>query len=221
MARRLVIANKVYSSWSMRPWLLMRAFAIPFDEIVIPLDTPGAHAEILRHNPAGKVPVLTDGDLVIWDSLAIVEHLAETHPELAIWPRDPAARALARSLSAEMHSGFSALRRNLPMNMRREGRPATLEAEAQTAVAADCTRIEAAWADARARFGEGGPFLLGAFSAADAMFAPIVNRFAAYAVPVTATSRAYMDAMRMLPAWRDWATAAEAEGWTLPRIDER
>ena len=221
MARRLVIANKVYSSWSMRPWLLMRAFAIPFDEIVIPLDTPDAHAEILCHNPAGKVPVLADGDLVIWDSLAIIEHLAEAHPELAIWPCDPAARALARSLSAEMHSGFSALRRNLPMNMRREARPATLEAEAQTAVAADCARIETAWADARARFGEGGPFLLGAFSAADAMFAPVVNRFAAYAVPVTATSRAYMDAMRALPAWRDWATAAQAEGWTLPRIDER
>lgn len=225
MARRLVIANKVYSSWSMRPWLLMRAFAIPFDEIVIPLDAPHAHAEILRHNPAGKVPVLQDGALVVWDSLAVVEHLAETHPDLAIWPRDPAARALARSLSAEMHSGFSALRRNLPMNLRRDGRPATLDAEAEAAVAADCTRIEAAWADARARFGANdiapGPCLFGAFCAADAMFAPVINRFAAYAVPVTATSRAYMDAMRALPAWRDWETAALAEGWTLPRIDGR
>ena len=129
MTRRLVIANKTYSSWSMRPWLLMRAFAIPFDEIVIPLDSPHARAEILRRNPAGKVPVLEDGDLVIWDSLAIIEHLAERHPEHAIWPRDPAARALARSLAAEMHSGFSALRRHLPMNMRRDSRPATLEAE--------------------------------------------------------------------------------------------
>ena len=208
MARRLVIANKVYSSWSMRPWLLMRAFAIPFDEIVIPLDTPGADAEMLRYNPAGKVPVLADGVLVIWDSLAIVEHLAETHPDLAIWPRDPAARALARSLAAEMHSGFSALRRNLPMNMRRDSQPATLDAEAQVAVARAC-------------FGEGGAFLFGAFCAADAMFAPVVNRFAAYSVPVTATSRAYMDAICALPAWRDWATAALAEGWTLPRIDER
>ena len=225
MARRLVIANKVYSSWSMRPWLLMRAFAIPFDEIVIPLDGDSSRAEITRHNPAGKVPVLTDGTLVIWDSLAIVEHLAETHPDLAIWPRDPAARALARSLSAEMHSGFSALRRALPMNMRREGRAATLEPEVQVAVAADCARIEAAWADARARFGANdtspGPYLFGAFCAADAMFAPVVNRFAAYAVPVTERSRAYMDAMRALPAWRDWAKAAEAEGWTLPRIDAR
>ena len=221
MARRLVIANKVYSSWSMRPWLLMRAFAIPFDEIVIPLDTPHAHAEILRHNPAGKVPVLTDGDLVIWDSLAIVEHLAETHPDLAIWPRDPAARALARSLSAEMHAGFPALRRHLPMNMRREARPIALDAEAQAAVDADRARIQAAWADARARFGESGAFLFGAFCAADAMFAPVVNRFAAYAVPVDATSRAYIDAMRALPAWRDWATAALAEGWTLSRIDGR
>ncbi len=221
MARRLVIANKVYSSWSMRPWLLMRAFAIPFDEIVIPLDTPQAQAEILRHSPAGKVPVLSEGDLVIWDSLAIVEHVAETHPDLAIWPRDPAARALARSLSAEMHSGFSALRRHLPMNMRRDKRPAALEPEAQTAVSADCSRIEAAWADALARFGGKGGFLFGDFTAADAMFAPVVNRFAAYAVPLTDASRAYIDAMRTLPAWRDWATAAEAEGWTLPRIDQR
>ena len=221
MTRRLVIANKTYSSWSMRPWLLMRAFAIPFDEIVIPLDSPHARAEILRRNPAGKVPVLEDGDLVIWDSLAIIEHLAERHPEHAIWPRDPAARALARSLAAEMHSGFSALRRNLPMNMRRDSRPATLDAETQAGVSADCARIESAWADARTRFGEGGGFLFGAFCAADAMFAPVVNRFAAYAVPVNATSRAYMDATRALPAWRDWATAAEAEGWTLPRIDER
>ncbi len=221
MARRLVIANKAYSSWSMRPWLLMRAFTIPFDEIVVPLDTAHAHAEILRHNPAGKVPVLRDGDLVVWDSLAIIEHVAETHPDLAIWPRDQAARALARSLSAEMHSGFSALRRHLPMNMRRDERPAALEPEAQAEVSADCRRIEAAWADARARFGGEGSFLFGEFCAADAMFAPVVNRFAAYAAPVTDASRAYMDAMRALPAWRDWARAAEAEGWTLPRIDRR
>ena len=167
------------------------------------------------------MPVLADGELVIWDSLAIVEHLAETHPNLAIWPREPAARALARSLSAEMHSGFSALRRHLPMNMRREGRKATLEPEAQALVSADCDRVEAAWADARSRFGGKSGLLFGEFCAADAMFAPVVNRFAAYAVPVTNASRAYMDAMRALPAWRDWATAAVAEGWTLPRIDQR
>lgn len=225
MARRLVIANKVYSSWSMRPWLLMRAFAIPFDELVIPLDHWHSAREIARYNPAGKVPVLEDGELVVWDSLAIVEHLAETHPDLAIWPREPAARALARSLSAEMHAGFSALRRALPMNMRREAKPATLDAGTQAAVAADCARIEAAWADARIRFGggacPGGPFLFGTFCAADAMFAPVVNRFAAYAVPVGATSRAYMDAVRAHSAWRDWETAALAEGWTLARIDGR
>ena len=225
MARRLVIANKTYSSWSMRPWLLMRAFAIPFDEIVIPLDQPHSKAEIARHSPAGKVPVLRDGGLLIWESLAIVEHLAETHPDLAIWPRDPAARARARSLSAEMHAGFAALRRALPMNMRREAKPATLDAETRAAVDADCARIKAAWADARTRFGQdaspAGPFLFGAFCAADAMFAPVVNRLAAYAVPVTATSRAYIDAMRAHPAWRDWETAALAEGWTLARIDAR
>ncbi len=223
MARRLVTANKTYSSWSMRPWLLMRAFALPFDEIVIPLDGADTAAAIARHNPAGKVPVLEDGDVVVWDSLAIVEHLAEAHPELAIWPREPAARALARSLAAEMHSGFAALRRALPMNMRRDGVPAALDPATQAAVDADVARIEAAWADARTRFGAdgSGPFLFGAFCAADAMFAPVVNRFAAYAVPVAATSRAYMDAMQAHPAWRDWATAAFAEGWVLPRIDGR
>ena len=221
MSRRLIIANKVYSSWSMRPWLLMRAFAIAFDEIVIPLDGPASAAEILRHNPAGKVPVLEDGDLVIWDSLAIIEHLAETHPDLPLWPRDSAARALARSLSAELHWGFSAMRRALPMNMRRDGHRADLDAETRAAVARDRERIEAAWADARARFGAGGPFLFGGFCAADAMFAPVVNRFAAYGEPVTATSLAYMEAIAALPAWRDWQAGALAEGWTLPRIDQR
>lgn len=205
----------------MRPWLLMRSFAIPFDEVVIPLDEPQSKVEILRHSPAGKVPVLREGPLVVWDSLAIIEHLAETHPDLPIWPIDPAARALARSLSAEMHSGFAALRRHLPMNMRREGRPAALPPDAEAAVAVDCARIEAAWADARARFGAAGRFLFGAFCAADAMFAPVVNRFSAYGVPVRVESRAYMDAILALPAWRDWDAAANGEGWRMARIDDR
>ena len=216
---KLVLANKAYSSWSMRPWLLMRAFDIAFDERVIPLDLPGSAQEVRRLGPSGKVPLLLDGAILIWDSLAIIEYLAETHPHRPIWPRDPAARAMARSLAAEMHSGFVPLRRALPMNMRRAPRPASLEPETARAVHADVSRIEAAWHDARDRFGAGGPFLFGAFCAADAMFAPVVNRFHAYAVPVTDATRAYMVAMMDLPAWRDWQAAADAEGWRLERIE--
>ena len=219
MTPLLVIANKTYSSWSMRPWLLMRHFEIRFDELVVPLDEPGTPAAIARYNPAGKVPVLVDDGVVVWDSLAIVEHLAESHPHLPIWPRDRAARALARSLSAEMHSGFAPLRRSLPMNFARAPKPATLDAEASAAVVANVARIEAAWSDARKRFGEGGPFLFGAFCAADAMFAPVVNRFHSYGVPVNEATAAYMATIMGLPSWRDWEAAAGAEGWRLPRID--
>ncbi len=216
---KLVIANKAYSSWSFRPWLLLRVFAIPFDEVVIPLDMPGSAAAIAAYSPAGKVPVLIDGAVCVWDSLAIVEHLAERHPDLAIWPREAPARALARSLAAEMHAGFGPLRRALPMNMRRSSQPATLDAATAEAVSADVARLEAAWADARSRFGKGGSFLFGAFGAADAMFAPVVNRLHAYAWPVTEGTLAYMEALMSLPEWRDWQNAAEAEGWRLERIE--
>ena len=216
---KLVIANKSYSSWSMRPWLLMRMFEIPFDEVVIPLDLPSSAAAIGAYTPAGKVPVLVDGDIRIWDSLAIVEYLAETYPERRIWPADPCARALARSLAAEMHAGFVRLRRALPMNMRRAPKAAGLDAATADAVMADVHRIQTAWADARERFGQGGPFLFGAFCAADAMFAPVVNRFHAYACPVGDSTLAYMTAIMALGPWRDWQTAAEAEGWRLERID--
>ena len=219
MAPRLIIANKAYSSWSMRPWLVMRCFEIAFDEVVIPLDEPGSKAAFARYSPAGKVPILVDGDLTIWDSLAIVEYLAERHPDRPIWPRDAAARATARALSAEMHSGFAALRRCLPMNIRRDGTPAHLSAADGELVLADVARIEAAWSEARARFGAGGPFLFGGFCAADAMFAPVVNRLQAYAVPVGDVALAYMTAIAALPAWRDWQAAALAEGWHLTRID--
>src|ERR1700710_1205851 len=130
MPPTLVIANKAYSSWSMRPWLVMRHFDIAFDEVVIPMDLETSKAEMLRHAPTGKCPSLTDGDIVVWDSLAIIEYVAESHPDLLIWPRDKAARAMARSLAAEMHSGFMALRRNLPMNMKRS--PAKLRSDAET-----------------------------------------------------------------------------------------
>ena len=217
---KLIIANKAYSSWSFRPWLLMRVCEIAFDEVVIPLDQPDTAAAVGAYSPAGKVPVLVDGPLTVWDSLAIIDHLAETNSTGAIWPGDTAARALARSLAAEMHAGFAPLRRALPMNMRRQPKPAALDAQSAAAVAADVARIEAAWADVRSRFGDGGPFLFGAFSAADAMFAPVVNRLYAYAVPAGEVTLAYMAAMMALPAWRDWQAGAEAEGWHLARIDD-
>jgi glutathione S-transferase len=219
MAPTLVIANKAYSSWSMRPWILMRHFDIGFDEIVIPIGLETSKTEMLRHAPTGKCPSLIDGDISVWDSLAIIEYIAECHPDLPIWPRYRAARAMARSLAAEMHAGFVALRRNLPMNMNRHPAKCRLDAERQAAVDADVARIEAAWSEARRRFGAGGPFLFGAWSAADAMFAPVVNRFHVYDLPVDPETRAYMDAMTALPAWRDWQAEADAEGWRLERIE--
>ena len=218
MPLKLVIANKAYSSWSLRPWLLMRVLMIPFDEIVVPLRMPDTSASIAAYNPAAKVPVLLEGDLAIWDSLAIIEFLAERNDR--VWPADAAARAVARSLAAEMHAGFSALRRAYPMNMRRHAQPRRLDAETAAEVDANVARIEFAWADARQKFGHAGPFLFGTFSAADAMFAPIVNRFDAYGVPVSPASRAYMDAIAALPAWRDWRAGAEAEGWRVAAFDD-
>jgi glutathione S-transferase len=203
----LVLANKAYSSWSLRPFMVLRHFAIPFDEIVIGLGQERTRADILKHSPSARCPALIDGDLVVWESLAIIEYVAEKYPERAIWPRDRAARAVARSLAAEMHSGFQGLRTHLPMNMRRAVQHRELTPEA----AADVARLEEAWADARARFGAGGDFLFGGFSAADAMFAPVVNRLYVYDVPVSATAHAYMRAIMALPVYRDWQRDAEAE----------
>ncbi len=211
----LVIANKNYSSWSFRPWILMRHFGLAFEEIVIPLAQDNTQTEILRYSPAGKCPSLHDGEIVVWDSLAIIEYLAELHPEKPIWPRPRAARARARSLAAEMHSGFSALRLLLPMNMRREvaRRELTLEASA------DVARLEQAFGQTRREFGQAGAFLFGDFSAADAMFAPVVNRLHVYDVAVTVSTHAYMDAMMALPAWQNWSAQAEAEPWTIGKYE--
>jgi glutathione S-transferase len=203
----LVLANKAYSSWSMRPFMVMRHFAIPFKEIVIALGQETTRADILEYSPSARCPALIDGDLVIWDSLAIIEYVAEKYPDRPIWPRDHAARAIARSMAAEMHAGFQGLRSHLPMNMRRAVQRRELTPEA----AADVARIEAAWAAARERFGAGGDFLFGSFSAADAMFAPVVNRLHVYDVPVSTAARAYMEAIMALPAYRDWQRDAEAE----------
>ena len=211
----LIIANKTYSSWSFRPWVLMRYFGIAFDEITIPLAQENTRAEILRHTPSGKCPALRDGAIVVWDSLAIIEYLAETFPPIAIWPRLRAARAQARSLAAETHSGFANLRASLPMNMRRKVKRLELSQEA----AADVARIESAFAAARVEFGRAGHFLFGDFSAADAMFAPVVNRLHVYDVDVSEATRRYMDHVMALPAWQEWAAQAQAEPWVIDKFE--
>ena len=209
MALHLTIGNKNYSSWSFRPWIALKVLGIPFEETVIPIYYPGSREKFLALSPGGKVPILQDGTVTVWESLAILEYVAETHP--ALWPRDPAARAHARAISNEMHAGFQPLRRQCPMNMWRPVKKLALSPE----TAANVARIDAMWSDCRARFGAGGPFLFGAFTAADAMYAPVVSRFHTYAVEVGAPSAAYMQAMMALPAWQEWYAAALKEEWLL------
>jgi len=213
MTLKLVIANKAYSSWSFRPWILLRTFDIPFEEIVIPMAREETRAEMLRYAPTAKCPSLHDGEISVWDSLAIVEYIAETFPDLAIWPKDRAARAHARSLSAEMHSGFQGLRSHYSTVFRRKAQKLEPTPEA----AADVARIEAAWAEARAKFGKDGAFLFGAFSAADAMFAPVVERLRAYDVPVSVETKAYMQTIMALPAFSEWAEGAQREPWHIEK----
>jgi len=215
MPLKLILANKAYSSWSLRPWILLAHFKIPFEEAVIPMDEPETRANMLKHAPSGKCPSLHDGKTAVWESLAIIEYVAETHPEKAIWPRAKAARAHARSLANEMHAGFGALRQACPTNFRRLVRAVAVSEE----VRADVARIEEAWAHARETFGTAGPYLFGRFSAADAMFAPVVNRFHVYDIPVSKPSRAYMETIMALPAWKAWIAAAEAEPWRIERYD--
>ena len=201
----LVIGNKNYSSWSLRPWIAMKALNLPFEAKRIPLYGPGAKEEILRYSPAGKVPILYDGKAVVWDSLAILEYLAEKHPQL--WPSDAAERARARSISAEMHSGFPDLRNHMSMNVRKRylGKGRTPE------VLDEIRRIEKIWSDAK------GPFLFGSFGAADAMYAPVVLRFRTYGVEVQ--NKGYMDAMLALPAMREWIEASEREAESIPQFE--
>ncbi len=213
---KLVIGNKAYSSWSFRPWILMTVLGIPFEEELIPLYREGSAEAIRRLSPGGKVPALIDGGLVVWESLAIIEYLADRFPGRGVWPDDIAARAHARALATEMHAGFQPLRNRCPMNVRRAPKALVLGPEVEANVA----RIVAAWGEARARFGAGGPFLYGAFSGADAMYAPVVSRFHCYAVPVPPEARAYMDAVMALPAWRAWTEAGQAEPWHLADSDD-
>jgi len=207
----LVIGNRNYSSWSLRPWLAMRVGGLDFAELVIPLDRPDTGARIAEHGPAGRVPVLHHGSVTVWESLAICEYVAEITPGAGLWPDDPAARAVARAVSAEMHAGFGALRAALPMNVRarRPGVPVA------AAVRTDIERIGRLWRDCRDRFGAGGDYLFGRFSIADAMFAPVASRFRTYDVSLGSVERAYCDAVHALPAMAEWAAAAAAEPWTI------
>lgn len=216
MSLTLVIGNKNYSSWSMRPWIALRAAGITFEEVVIPLYTgDDSKRRILEFTPSGKVPTLIDGDVTVWDSLAIIEYAAERFPDAQLWPQDRQARALARSVSAEMHSGFMALRNECGMNLHRPVRAKALSADALANVA----RIQEIWSDCRRRFGKEGPYLFGGFSAADAMYAPVVTRFQTYAVDVNAASRDYMAAMQAHPAFLAWAKAGLAETWVIDRFE--
>jgi glutathione S-transferase len=212
MTLLLLIGNKNYSSWSLRPWIALKVAGIPFEEQVISLDAADFKERVHKISAAGKVPALADGETQVWESLAILDHLAEKFPQAGLWPAAAKARAHARSIAAEMHSGFTPLRRHFPMNVRRPVRPREPTAEA----ADNIKRIDAMWTDCRSRFGQAGPFLFGAFGAADAMYAPVVSRFHTYAVDLSPAARAYVGAVMSLPAWAEWSAAARAEPWVLP-----
>jgi glutathione S-transferase len=207
----LVIGSKAWSSWSLRPWLALRQAGVTFDEVVIPLRRPDTAARIAQYSPSGRVPFLRDGEVSIWDSLAICEYVAEMLPGAWLWPEDRSARALARSIAAEMHSGFPGMREHLSMDVTKTLPLPNLPDNAK----ADVARVQAIWSDCRKRFGAnasgGGPFLFGAFTVADAMYAPVATRFRTYDVPLDPVCAAYVDAIYALPAMQDWITAAKRE----------
>jgi len=206
----LYVGNKNYSSWSFRPWIAVEAAGVPFKDVVIPFDFAAGNPEFRKISPTGRVPLLHHGEVRVWESLAIIEYVAELFPEAGIWPKDRAARAEARAISMEMLSGFRALRGACPMNIRRT--PG--EIDLPEGVSDDVARIEAIWKAALAR--SGGPFLFGTFSAADAMYAPVVNRFEIYRLTKDETVLAYMARVKAHPAWQKWQAAALAEPWIVP-----
>jgi glutathione S-transferase len=208
----LVIGNQNYSSWSFRPWIAMKVAGIPFKEVVISLDAPDFKARVSKISGTGKVPVIDDNGIHVWESLAILEHLVERYPGARLWPAGPAARARARAISSEMHAGFLPLRRACPINLWRPLNKRDLGEDVQ----ANVRRIQNMWTDCRNRYGAGGPFLFGPFCAADAMYAPVVARFHTYDVEVDVATRGYMDAVMALPAWTEWMAAALREPWVLP-----
>jgi len=210
----LIIANKCYSSWSLRPWLLMKQLGVAFDEIIIPLDLPDTKEKVLKHSPAGKVPILIDRDVTVWESISIMEYVGDAYGA-PIWPEDRSARAKARSVAAEMHAGFMGLRSACPMNLGKK----YASRDRGESVARDVVRFSAIVREARERFGAGGPFLFGAFSAADAMYAPLATRLDTYSIALDATTRTYVDTILALPAFQEWRSAALKETWIVD-VDE-
>ncbi len=212
---KIVIGNKKYSSWSLRGWLALKHVGVPFEEILIPLDQPNTQEQIARYSPSGRVPTLIDGDVVVWDSLAICEHLNERFPDRHLWPADRKARAVARSISAEMHSGFQNLRNDLSMKIVESIPTSTFRPE----VKEEIRRIIAIWTDCRQRFAGGKPFLFGDFSNGDVMFAPVVSRFRTYGVPLEGTAAAYAETIWKLPAMQEWLAAAKIEPHRMARYE--
>ncbi|MCG4451917.1 MULTISPECIES: glutathione S-transferase family protein [unclassified Pseudomonas] len=207
MSLVLIIGDKTYSSWSLRAALAMELAEAPYSEVLIPLDRPDTRARILAHSPTGKVPLLQTEEGPVWDSLAIGEYLAESYPEAYLWPRGEYARAVARSVCAEMHSGFAALRAHLPMDLKRDQALDEMPADAE----ADIRRICALWAECRGNFGEGGPFLFGHASLADAFFAPVAARLRSYRVALPEVAAAYVATVYQWPAFQRWFQAAQEE----------
>ena len=206
---KLLIGNRNYSSWSLRPWLVLKHFGIPFEDEVVQLQGDGFREELARRSPTGRVPVLFDGDLVIVETIAIIEYLADRFADKAIWPADVKQRALARAAAAEMHSAFLALRSNAPMNLR-ASHPGKVSPDA---VARDLHRLETLWGELLTR--SGGPFLFGAFTAADAMFAPVATRLRTYGLPVSDVAGGYVEAIYSLPAFQEWLGLALHEPWII------
>ncbi|HEV8016018.1 MAG TPA: glutathione S-transferase family protein [Stellaceae bacterium] len=210
----IYLANKNYSSWSLRGWLMLKQTGAAFDEFVIPLYEPESRPEILRHTPAGKLPTLVHGKVTVWESLAIGEYLAELFPAARLWPKDAASRAQARAISHEMHAGFLPLRQHFPMNMRK-----TFDRAVNPEAQADIDRITAIWRDCRKTFGAGGDFLFGSFGIADAMYAPVVSRFSTYKVPLDRESEAYAAAVTAWPAYQEWLAAARREPMVIDQYE--
>ena len=218
---KLAIGNKAYSSWSLRPWILMKALGIAFEEDLIPLDTPEFRPRVNAYNAGSTVPILVDGDITVWESIAIMDYVAERFPDKAVWPKDLKARTFARVISNEMHAGFRGLRGACPMNIRK--RYASMDRG--ELVAKDVARITQLWTKALTEFGQPsghGPFLFGAFTAADAMFAPVVTRLHTYSIKVDPLIRAYMDAVLASPDFVAWHKDALAEEWIVAHdeVDE-
>lgn len=206
---KLLIGNRNYSTWSLRPWLVLRHFEIPFTDEVLPLSGPGWRENLAERSPTGKVPVLIDGELVVPETIAIIEYLADRYPDKAIWPVDRADRARARAAAAEMHAGFTGLRTHAPMNLR-ASHPGKVDLDS---VARDLKRLEALWGGMLDR--SGGPFLFGAFTAADAMYAPVATRIRTYDLPVTDGLAEYVEAIYGLPAFQEWLAEALKEPWIV------